>query len=288
MFVAGNQIDRDRSWFSEVRSMADRVVLITGATSGVGRVVAERLGEQGWHVLAHGRDRTRGEQVVRAIAARGGSARFHEVDLSALSAVRRLAEEVMENHPSLNLLINNAGVGFGRPNAGREQSADGLELRFAVNYLAPFQLTHRLLPALLEGAPSRIVNVASVGQQELDFDDLQMTRRYSGVDAYRRSKLALIMFTFDIAAELQRLGVAVNALHPATFMDTFMVHEAGGQPMSTVDEGADAIMNLAVGDLDGRTGEYFDQQRPARALRQAYDPQARERLRQISNELTAR
>jgi len=267
--------------------MADRVALITGATNGVGRVVAERLGAQGWHVLVHGRDRNRGEQVVQAIQASGGSARFHEADLSSLSAVRQLAEEVMKDQPRLNLLINNAGVGFGRPGAGREQSQDSFELRFAVNYLAPSLLTHQLLPALLAGAPSRVVNVASIGQQDLDFNDLQMTRGYSGVDAYRRSKLALIMFTFDLAADLQKLGVTVNALHPAPFMDTFMVHEAGGQPMSTVGEGADAIMNLAIGDVGGRTGEYFDGQRPARALRQAYDPQVRERLRQITSERTA-
>jgi NAD(P)-dependent dehydrogenase (short-subunit alcohol dehydrogenase family) len=267
--------------------MNDRVALVTGATNGVGRVVAERLAQQGWHVLVHGRDRSRGEQVVQAIADRGGSARFHAADLSSLNTVRQLAEEVMRDHPQLHLLINNAGIGFGRPGAGREQSQDGFELRFAVNYLAPFLLTHRLIPALLTGAPSRVVNVASIGQQDLDFGDLQMTRGYSGVDAYRRSKLALIMFTFDLAAELQKLGVTVNALHPATFMDTFMVHEAGGKPMSTVDEGADAIMHLAVDDV-GRTGEYFDQQRPARALRQAYDPKARERLQQATNELTAR
>src|SRR6185436_10288069 len=119
------------------------------------------------------------------IEAHGGSARFHAADLSSLTAVRQLAEEVMKDHPALHLLVNNAGVGFGRPGAGREQSQDGLELRFAVNYLAPFLLTHRLLPALLEAAPSRVVNVASIGQQELAFDDLQMTRSYSGVDAYR-------------------------------------------------------------------------------------------------------
>jgi NAD(P)-dependent dehydrogenase (short-subunit alcohol dehydrogenase family) len=268
--------------------MADRVALITGATNGVGRVVAERLGAQGWHVLVHGRDRSRGEQVVSEIQARGGSARFHEADLASMSAVRQLAEDVMKEHPGLHLLINNAGIGFGRPGAEREQSQDGLELRFAVNYLAPFLLTHRLLPALLEAAPSRVVNVASIGQEELDFDDLQMVHGYSSVQAYCRSKLALIMFTFDLAAELQRLDVTVNALHPATLMNTFMVQESQWQPRSTVDEGADAIMNLAVGDLQGRTGEFFDQRRPARALRQAYDPGARERLQQIANQLTTR
>jgi NAD(P)-dependent dehydrogenase (short-subunit alcohol dehydrogenase family) len=268
--------------------MADRVALITGATNGVGRVVAERLGREGWEVLVHGRDRARGEQVVGAIQTQGGAARFYAADLSSLSAVRQLAEDVMKDHPALHLLINNAGVGFGRPDAGRELSNDGFELRFAVNYLAPFLLTHRLLPALLEAAPSRVVNVSSLGQKELDFDDLQATHGYSGVDAYRRSKLALIMFTFDLAAELQKLDVSVNALHPATLMDTFMVQEAQWQPRSTVDEGADAIMNLAVGDLQGRTGEYFDQRRPARALRQAYDMEARARLGQVAIELTAR
>jgi NAD(P)-dependent dehydrogenase (short-subunit alcohol dehydrogenase family) len=268
--------------------MADRVALITGATNGVGRVVAERLGAQGWHVLVHGRDRGRGEQVVSEIQARGGSARFHEADLASMNAVRQLAEDVMKEHPGLHLLINNAGIGFGRPDAQREQSQDGLELRFAVNYLAPFLLTHRLLPALLEAAPSRVVNVASIGQEELDFDDLQMVHGYSGVQAYCRSKLALIMFTFDLAAALQRLDVTVNALHPATLMNTFMVQESQWQPRSSVDEGADAIMNLAVGDLQGRTGEFFDQRRPARALRQAYDPSARERLQQVANQLTTR
>src|SRR5262249_10767407 len=185
--------------------------------------------------------------------ARGGSALFYAAGMSSLNAVGQLAEDVMKEHPALHLLINNAGVGFGRPDAARELSKDGFELRFAVNYLAPFLLTHRLIPALLEGAPSRVVNVSSLGQKELDFDDVQSTQGYSGVDAYRRSKLALIMFTFDLAAELQKLDVTVNALHPATLMDTFMVQEAEWQPMSTVEEGADAIMNLAVGDLQGRT-----------------------------------
>jgi NAD(P)-dependent dehydrogenase (short-subunit alcohol dehydrogenase family) len=268
--------------------MADRVALITGATNGVGRVVAERLGAQGWRVLVHGRDRQRGEQVVSAIEAHGGSARFYAADLASLNVVRRLAEDVMKDHPALHLLINNAGVGFGRPGAERELSQDGFELRFAVNYLAPFLLTHRLIPALLEAAPSRVVNVASIGQKDLDFDDIQSAHNYAGVDAYRRSKLALVMFTFDLAAELQRLDVSVNALHPATLMNTSMVQEAQWRPHSTVEEGADAIMHLAVDDLGGRTGEFFDQRRPARALRQAYDPRARERLRRLANELTSK
>lgn len=268
--------------------MTDRTALITGATSGVGRAVAERLGRQGWLVLAHGRDRERGGEVVSAIEAAGGRARFYRADLSSLDEVRRLAETVAGDHPLLPLLINNAGIGFGPRGSGREESPDGFELRLAVNYLAPFLLTRLLLPNVLAAAPARIVNVASIGQLDLDFDDLQMQRRYSGIDAYRRSKLALIMFTFDLAGELKDRNVTVNALHPATFMDTFMVREAGGTPMSTVAEGADAIVNLAISDaMRGRTGEYFDGLKPARALAQAYDDEARDRLRRISADLTA-
>jgi NAD(P)-dependent dehydrogenase (short-subunit alcohol dehydrogenase family) len=266
--------------------MTDRIALITGATNGVGRIVAERLAGQGWQVLVHGRDEVRGSQVVRAIEANGGSAHFYGADLASLRAVRELAEAVMRDHSRLPLLINNAGIGFGAPRAPREQSQDGLELRFAVNYLAPLLLTHLLLPAVLAAAPARIVNVASAGQQDLDFDDLQMTRRYSGVDAYRRSKLALLMFTLDLAEELEGRGVSVNALHPATFMDTSMVREANVRPVSSAEEGADAIMNLAVGDIQGKTGQYFDQQSVSRARSQAYDRVARARLRQVSQELT--
>ena len=267
--------------------MTERIALVTGATNGVGRVVAKRLAGKGWLVLVHGRDQARGRQVVRDIEADGGQARFYAADLASNDGVRGLAEAVAKDHPRLPLLVSNAGIGFGAPGAGREVSPDGYELRFAVNYLAPFLLTRLLLPNVLAAAPARIVNVASIGQQDLDFEDLQSSRRYSGVDAYRRSKLALIMLTLDLAEELKDRKVTVNALHPATFMDTFMVHEAGAAPMSTVDEGAAAIMNLAVSDrMSGRTGEYFDGLSPSRARAQAYDKQSRARLRQISFDLT--
>jgi NAD(P)-dependent dehydrogenase (short-subunit alcohol dehydrogenase family) len=156
-----------------------------------------------------------------------------------------------------------------------------------VNYLAGFLLTHRLLPLLKASSPARIVNVSSVGQQAIDFADVMLTRGYSGVRAYCQSKLAQIMFTFDLADELADTGVTVNCLHPATYMDTTMVRQAGVAPMSTVDQGADAILNLAVGaNLEGRTGLYYDGQRPSRADAQAYDAAARKRLRILSHELT--
>jgi NAD(P)-dependent dehydrogenase (short-subunit alcohol dehydrogenase family) len=265
--------------------MPDKTVLVTGSTNGVGRAVAERLGRQGWLVLVHGRDAARGAEVVRDLTRSRGQAQFYRADLSTMAGVRSLAEAVAKDHPRLDLLINNAGIGYGPPGAGRDESPDGCELRFAVNYLAPFLLTRLLLPRLLSAAPSRIVNVASAGQHDLDFDDLQMQRRYSGIDAYRQSKLALVMFTFDLAEELRDRGVTVHALHPATFMDTFMVREAGVAPMSTVDDGADAILHAALAET-AATGQYFDGLRPARTLPQAYEQTACERLRRTSLELT--
>ncbi len=266
---------------------SDRFALVTGATSGVGRVVARRLGRDGWTVLAHGRDEARGAALVREIESAGGKARFYRADLSSLAGVRRLAATVAGDHPLLHLLVNNAGIGSGSPGAGREASADGFELRFAVNYLAGFLLTRLLLPNLLAAAPSRVVNVASLGQRDIDFDDVQLERRYAGSDAYRQSKLAQILFTIDLAEELKDRGVAVTALHPATYMDTFMVRQAGHTPISTVDEGADAIMNLAVGEAGrNRSGEFFNGLKPARANAQAYDKKARERLRRLSLSLT--
>jgi NAD(P)-dependent dehydrogenase (short-subunit alcohol dehydrogenase family) len=219
-----------------------KTALITGSTDGVGRMVAERLGQDGWRVLVHGRDRGRGEQVVASINAGGGAAEFLQADFSALAEVRRLADAVQRTTRRLNLLINNAGIGSGGPHGTRQTSADGHESRFAVNYLAGFLLTDLLLPLL--SAPARIVNVSSLGQQALDFTDVMLTREYSGIRAYRQSKLAQILFTIDLAAELEGSGITVNALHPATFMNTKMVRDFG-TPRSTVEEGALAILKLA-------------------------------------------
>ena len=269
--------------------MPQRVALITGSTDGLGRAVARSLAAAGFLVLIHGRDTRRGGDLAREISGQGGSARFHRADFASLAEVRALADTVRGEHHRLQLLINNAGIGTGdggRP-APRQTSADGHELRFAVNYLAGYLLTRLLLPVLVRGAPARIVNVASVGQYPLDFDNLMLTRAYSGMRAYAQSKLAQVMLTFDLAAELRDSGVAVNCLHPATYMDTTMVRGAGIEPVSTVAEGAAAVMHLAVSaELEGHTGEYFDGLRPARANAQAYDPEARRRLAEVSARLT--
>jgi NAD(P)-dependent dehydrogenase (short-subunit alcohol dehydrogenase family) len=262
-----------------------KTVLITGSTDGVGRMVAERLGGDGWRVLVHGRDRKRGEEVVAAIKKAGGSAEFLQADLSSLAEVRRLAEAVRKTTKRLDLLINNAGIGGGGPQGVRQTSADGYELRFAVNYLSGVLLTDLLLPLVRNSAPARIVNVSSIGQEAIDFSDVMLTKNYNGMRAYRQSKLAQILFTIDLTRELTGSGITVTALHPATFMDTRMVREFG-TPMTTVEEGADAIMKLAVGpELEGKSGLFFNGQREAKADGQAYDAQARQRLWNLSREL---
>jgi NAD(P)-dependent dehydrogenase (short-subunit alcohol dehydrogenase family) len=271
-----------------IMGINSKTVLITGSTDGVGRRVAERIGAMGAHVILHGRDRTRGEATAAAIRAAGNpNVEFHRADLSSLAEVRQLAGDVSRAHRRLDILINNAGVGSGGPRGVRETSADGYELRFAVNYLAGFLLTMLLLPTLRASAPARIVHVASAGQSAIDFDDVMLTRRYDGGRAYTQSKLAQVMFTFDLARELEGSNVTVNCLHPATYMDTTMVRESGVSPLSSVEEGADAILQLAVSpELEGRSGLYFQGRRQAQAHPQAYDDDARRRLAAVSFELT--
>jgi len=264
--------------------LKDKTVLITGSTDGVGRVVAERLGAERTRVLVHGRDAARGKALVAEIEAAGGKAEFLAADLASLAEVRRLAEAVRSRTDRLDILINNAGIGTA--GAKRQVSADGCELRFAVNYLAGFLLTTELLPLLKASAPSRIINVASAGQQAIDFGDVMLTRAYDGVRAYCQSKLAQVLFTVDLAEQLKGTGVTVNALHPASYMNTTMVRQAGVTPWSSVETGAEAILNLATSpDLKGRSGLYFDGTRESRADAQAYDVKARQQLRDLSLDL---
>ncbi len=268
-------------------NLEGKTALVTGSTDGVGRLVAQRLSASGARVLVHGRDRDRGESAVAAMEADGGSATFIPADLASLAEVRRLARDVRGATDRLDLLINNAGIGPGRPSEGRATSADGIELRFAVNYLAGFLLVQELLPLLRASAPARIVNVASAGQHAIDFDDVMLERDYSGWRAYCQSKLAQILFTFELAPRLEADGVTVSCLHPATFMDTSMVREMGTQPASTVEEGAEAILHLAVSpELEGVTGRYFNGIVESRPDAQAYDEGARGRLWALSEELT--
>jgi NAD(P)-dependent dehydrogenase (short-subunit alcohol dehydrogenase family) len=196
--------------------------------------------------------------------------------------VRGLAEEVLAGNPGLDVLINNAGVGT----ADTGLSADGYELRFAVNYLAPFLLTHLLLPGLKKNAPARIVNVSSAGQHPFDFDDVMLENGFDGMRAYCQSKLALIMFTIDLAGRVKPDQITVNCLHPGTYLDTNMVRRAGITPWGEPQGGADAEVFLAVSpDVEDITGKYFNVKAEARADAQAYDENARKKLRELSLQL---
>ena len=268
--------------------MAGKTVLITGSTDGVGRYVAARLAAAGANVLIHGRDQARAKTLADEIRGQGHvEPIFYPADLSSLAGARQLAAAVLAGHQRLDVFISNAGIGSRSLGSGRQTSADGHELRFAVNYLSGFLLAHLLLPLLKASAPSRIVNVASLGQHPLDFDDVMLTKGYNGNRAYAQSKLAQIMFTIDLAQELEGSDVTVNALHPATYMNTTMVREGGITPISTVEQGGEAILHLAAGDdVAGKSGLFFNGMQQAQANPQAYDASARKRLRALSLELT--
>lgn len=263
-------------------SMRGATVLITGSTDGLGREVARRVAARGAHVIVHGRNRERGAALIDEITGQGkGSARFYAADFSSLARVREFADTIRRDYQRLDVLVNNAGIWL----PDRQVSADGHEMHFAVNYLSGFLLTNLLLPLIVESAPSRIVNVASAGQSPIDFSDVMLERPGRAAEGYTQSKLAQVMFTFDLARELRGRNVAVVALHPATLMNTTMVREAGAAPQSTIDEGADAVMNL-IAARDIESGQYFDGLRTARAHRQAYDEQARAKLKELSTTLT--
>jgi NAD(P)-dependent dehydrogenase (short-subunit alcohol dehydrogenase family) len=268
--------------------MDGKTVLITGSTDGVGRYVAARLAATGARVLIHGRDEGRAKALADEIRRDGhGDVVFYQADLLSLAGARQLAEAVLGNEKRLDLFINNAGIGSRTLGPERRTSADGHELRFAVNYLSGFLLAHLLLPLIKASAPSRIVNVASLGQHPVDFDDVMITKDYSGPRAYSQSKLSQIMFTIDLASELKGSGVTVNSLHPATYMNTTMVREGGITPISTVEQGGEAILHLAVGDdVAGKSGLFFNGMQQSQANAQAYDEAARQRLRALSLELT--
>lgn len=266
--------------------MKGKTALVTGSTSGLGENVAKRLGAMGATVIIHGLNEERGQQIAAEITQKGpGRAVYYPGDLGSLKQVDALAERVKAAHPRLDLLINNAGIG-GTSNGERRDSIDGYELVFQVNYLSHFHLTRKLLPLLEKSAPARIVNVASIGQRALNFEDVMMKNGYQTMNAYSQSKLAQILYTITLSEKLDPAKVTVNSLHPATMMDTPMVLDAGRRPMASVEDGANALMQLAVGrNIAGKTGLYFNQMNEARANQQAYDAAARQKLWELSEKL---
>lgn len=272
-----------------MKPISECTVLITGATDGLGKITAEWFAQKGAKVLLHGRNEEKGYKILEQMKHSTGNQQlvYFNGDFSSLRSVAQLAEKIVSNDTQLDILINNAAIGGGpKSQRKRETSQDGFELRWAVNYLAQVLITKKLLPIMKDG--SRIINVASIGQSELDFDDLNMEKIYDGYLAYSRSKLALIMFTFDLSSELKDKGVLVNALHPSTLMGTNMVSDHFGSAQTTVEQGFAALEFLATSKaLEDVTGEYFEGKTRANALPQAYDTKARKKLKKITEDSLA-
>ena len=283
-------------------SLQGQTILVTGATSGIGRVAAQSLAQRGARLVMVGRSPDKTAATVTAIQQATGSAAVEGLlaDLSRQSQVRALAEQVRARYPQIDVLINNAGGVFG----ARQETADGLEMTFAVNHLAYFLLTNLLLANVKAAAQARgsarIINVASRAHQRvpgLDFDDLQSRRHYSAFPVYGASKLANLLFTNELARRLAGTGVTVNALHPGLVSTGFggnnrsvfwrlayvFINRAGRTP----EQGADTIIYLATApEVAGVTGQYFYERQAIEPSAAARDPEAARRLWTVSEQLT--
>ena len=277
-----------------MQSKTQPTILVTGSTDGIGHIAAIQLAGTGADLLLHGRNREKCQAAKDDLKKNVPSANpvCFEADFSSLSQVRKMASAIQESHNRLDVLINNAGVFPPASSRGeRLLSRDGHELCMAVNYLAPFLLTQLLLPLLRSSPAGRIINVTSDAQEAIDFEDLMTTRDYSPVLAYSRSKLALAMFTLELdlrlKAEKNPKNITVNCMHPGSLLDTKMVRNASSHPQGSAESGAEVEVYLATSPgLAGISGAYYDRKKPARAHAQAYDPEARQRLWEMSLALT--
>jgi NAD(P)-dependent dehydrogenase (short-subunit alcohol dehydrogenase family) len=273
--------------------MTDRLCLVTGATAGIGRVTAHALAAMGAKVVVAGRNPPKAEAVVRQIVTETGNPNVHCLiaDFAFPSAIREMARQFRQQFDRLDVLVNNAGGFYPR----RQETASGIEMTFAVNHLGPFLLTHLLLEVMVESAPARIVNVSSAAHRmgTLDFDDLGFRHGYSGMKAYGRSKLANVLFTYELARRLEGTRVTVNALHPGhvatdIWRTNFSLIGWLLKPLMELvavgeGEGAQTSIYLACsGDVEGMTGQYFASQRPVRSSAESYDVKVAQRLWEVS------
>lgn len=259
-------------------------ILITGATDGIGKAAALKLAKEGHHLLLHGRNEEKGKALMQEIASRTGNEQldFYLADFTSLKQIADMGRKVRKEQDRLDVLINNAGL----VSREYEETKDEVEKTFQVNYLSQFLLTHHLLPLLKKSAPSRIVNVSSVGQSTVQFDSEAYRKSYNMLDAYNQSKLAIILFTFELAGHLKDKEVTVNAVHPGTLLDTNLVEDANLSVLGEPESGGDVLYYLATsGDLEGVSGKYFNEKKEGKAKPQAYDEQARELLWNMSEEM---
>ena len=270
---------------NETLSYEGKTVLITGSTDGLGRELALALAADGAHVIVHGRNAERGAALVDEIKAGGkGSARFYAADFATMQAVQDFADEIARDYPKLDLLVNNAGVAF--TDEDRRVTADGYELQFAVNYLAGWVLLHKLHPNLAAAAPSRVVNVASISAEAIDFDDVMLAQPGAARRGYGQSKLAQVSMTIELAPAFAEQGITMISLHPATLMNTTMVEGLGIPPRTTVAQGRDHVMELIRSPTLEAGAFYVDGKAVSPMDPQAEDPAARGRLLALSAELT--
>jgi NAD(P)-dependent dehydrogenase (short-subunit alcohol dehydrogenase family) len=257
-----------------------RTILVTGSTDGIGKATAKALARQGHRVLIHGRDREKGRAVLREIGkeTEGATLDLFTADLSSFDGVRALASEVQDRYVRLDVLVNNAGVY--RPS--RALTRDGLEMTFAVNLAAPFLLSHLLMPVLEAGAPARIVNVASSAHFDantLDWDNLQGGKRYEGWDAYSRSKLGVVLFTYTLARNLDPRQVTVNCLHPGVICTRLLYSAFPDYPCEPPEAGARTPVYLATSPaVAGVTGKYYDGMKEEPSSGISHDPDIQDRL----------
>jgi NAD(P)-dependent dehydrogenase (short-subunit alcohol dehydrogenase family) len=277
--------------------MAGKSVLVTGGTGGIGRATAAGLAALGARVGITGRDPVRTEAAAASIRTAPGSPAVDgfAADLSVRAGVRRLAAQVLDTYPRLDVLVNNVG-GFW---AHRHVTADGLERTFALNHLAPFLLTGLLLDRLTASAPARIITVSSGAhaQGRIDFDDLQGERDYSGQRAYSQSKLANVMFTYELARRLDGTGVTATVLHPGVVRTSFGAEDQAAYLavmigvarlfMKSPAQGAGTPVYLASSpQVQGITGRYYVSRKPRTSSKASYDTTAAARLWQVSADLT--
>lgn len=266
--------------------MPSTVIVLTGATDGHGKALAQELSRrEDTKLILHGRSRERLDRLRADLAGAPAEIVTAEADFTSMARVHGLADDIAARTGHVSVLINNAGVAGG---ARRRLTADGNELCFGVNHLASFALTRRLLPLLGEGAPSRVVNVGSIGQVPIDFDDLTFSRDYGGLRAYRRSKLAMITAGMTLADRLDPAETTVNSVHPATLMPTKLALQMIGQSRGSIEAGMRATLRMVADPaLSGVTGRFFAGTTESRAYPTAYQPEVRERLWAVSERLTA-
>ena len=252
-------------------------ILITGSTDGIGKLAAQKLARNGHHIYLHGRNPQKLEAVVKELREKSNndSIKGFAADFSDLDAVRKMAEEINTELSQLDVLINNAGV----YNSARVQNTEGLDIRYVVNYLAPYVLTHALLPLLKKGIESRIINLSSAAQAPVVHEVLNGQRELPERATYAQSKLALTMWSFQLAKE--EPGLAVIALNPGSLLNTNMVREAFGHHWSSADKGGNIIYDLAVSEkYAGISGKYYDNDSGGfgTAHADAYDDEAIDKL----------